>query len=204
MHNHILTKNQEMLAQKILPALKNFYLCGGTAIALQIGHRKSIDFDLASQEPINTQILTKAIIRQGLQIEHTMVATEDELTIVVNRVRLTFFNFPFPVNADNIWPYGQIQMPDLLNLGSMKAYALGRLSKWKDYVDLYFLLKDHINLATLIKKSESIFKGAFNTKLFREQLCYFEDIDMTEEVEYISKPADQADIYKFLTDIATS
>mgnify|MGYP006299169023 FL=1 len=81
MHNQILTQNQYMLAPKILPALKKFYLCGGTAIALQIGHRKSIDFDLASRDPVNTQTLTRTIIKQGLQIEHTMVATEDELTI---------------------------------------------------------------------------------------------------------------------------
>lgn len=204
MHNHMLTQNQFMLAQKILPELKEFYLCGGTAIALQIGHRKSLDLDLASQNSVYPQTLTKTILKLGLQIEHTMVATADELSIVVNGVKLTFFNFPFPISAANFWPEGQIQMPDLLNLGSMKAYALGRRSKWKDYVDLYFMLKYHFDLDTLIKKSESIFQGVFNSKLFREQLCYFEDIDMTEEVEYVSKPPDRTDIYRFLTDIAIS
>jgi hypothetical protein len=48
MHENILNPDQRHLASHLLPGFNQFYLCGGTAIALQIGHRKSIDFDLAS------------------------------------------------------------------------------------------------------------------------------------------------------------
>lgn len=204
MHDKILDERQRYLAPRILHKFKDFYLCGGTAIALQIGHRKSIDFDLASPVSIHPLSLTNIILKSGLTIADTLVSTSDELTIVVDGVKLTFFHFPFPIAANHVWGSAQLKMPGLLDLCSMKAYALGRRCQWKDYVDLYFLLKAHIFLPELIENSERIFKGAFNSKLFREQLCYFEDIDMTEQVEYVDQPPDNEEICQFLTDIALS
>ena len=74
-------------------------------------------------------------------------------------------------------------MPNLLTLASMKAFALGRRAKWKDYVDLYFILKTH-SFKSLVKKAQEIFGSEFNEKLFREQLAYFNDIDYSEKVDY--------------------
>ena len=48
-------------------------------------------------------------------------------------------------------------MPDLLTLAAMKAYALGGRAKWKDYVDLYILLRDHFSLAQISEKSKDLF-----------------------------------------------
>jgi len=76
-------------------------------------------------------------------------------------------------------------MPDLLHLASMKAYALGRRAKWKDYVDLYFIFRDHFSLDEVMYKTDELFAPLFSPKLFRQQLCYFNDIDYTEEVEYM-------------------
>jgi hypothetical protein len=74
-------------------------------------------------------------------------------------------------------------MPDLVTLAAMKAFALGGRAKWKDYVDLYFLLMDHIGLQQIIDKAKSIFGTSFTEKLFREQLSFFKDMDYEEEVE---------------------
>jgi hypothetical protein len=81
----------------------------------------------------------------------------------------------------------------------MKAYALGRRSKWKDYVDLYFLLRDHVALPELIHRAKALFKGAFNAKLFLEQLCYFDDVDMTEQVDFTDEAVPDATIKEWLT-----
>jgi hypothetical protein len=204
MHENVLHPAQLSLATILLKEFKTFYLCGGTAIALQIGHRKSIDFDLATPGPIHAHTLINKILRSGFPIEHTMVSTEDELTLAVGGVKLTFFSFPFDVHADQFWKNAQIKMPDLLFLGSMKAYALGRRCKWKDYVDLYFLIREYVSLPALIGKSEQLYKGAFNSKLFLEQLCYFKDIDMTESVEYVISAPGNDEIRHFLTEIAIS
>jgi hypothetical protein len=76
-------------------------------------------------------------------------------------------------------------MPDLLTLGAMKAFALGRRSKWKDYLDLYFLLRDYITLEDIIQKAENIYGQEFSAKLFRSQLAFHKDINYSETVEFL-------------------
>jgi len=75
-------------------------------------------------------------------------------------------------------------MPSLLTLAAMKAYALGRRAKWKDYVDLYFIMKDFHSLQEIIKQAKKIFGDEFNEKIFRTQLSYFEDINYSEKIIY--------------------
>ena len=73
-------------------------------------------------------------------------------------------------------------MPTLLTLASMKAFALGGRSEWKDYVDLYFILRDHYQISDIIKEARKNFGSEFNEKLFRSQLSYFKDINYEESV----------------------
>lgn len=94
-------------------------------------------------------------------------------------------------------------MPSLLSLAAMKAYALGRRSKWKDYVDLYFLLTRHFSINDVSNKALEIFGDLFSEKLFRAQLSYFDDVDYTEEVEFIiDNPPSNDEIKASLTRMA--
>jgi hypothetical protein len=205
MHEDILTINQKNLAESVLPRFaSSFTLCGGTAIALQLGHRGSIDFDLLSFIEINAHGIIRRLNSVNAVIEHTIVSSIDELTVVVNSVKLTFFTFPFRIPAVVTWPMASIAMPTLLDLASMKAYALGRRGKWKDYVDLYFLFQGHVSMPQLVENCRKIFQGAFNERLFREQLCFFDDVDMTEQVSYLEKGPSDRNIQNFLTNLATS
>jgi hypothetical protein len=199
MHEEILSAAQLTLAETILPDFPKFYLCGGTALALQIGHRKSIDFDLAMPEEIRTESILRSLQTKGHFPEHTLTSTGDELTIIVQGVKLTFFSFPFPIRPNVSWARAGIRLPEIPVIGSMKAYALGRRSKWKDYVDLYFMLRDHVTLPELIHRTKTLFRGAFNAKLFLEQLCYFDDVDMTERVDFTGNAVSDETIKECLT-----
>ena len=85
----------------------------------------------------------------------------------------------------------------------MKAYALGRRSKWKDYVDLYFLLSDHFTVADITTVATQIFGELFSEKMFRSQLCFFDDVDYTEAVDWlIPNPPTDNEIKQALTEIA--
>ncbi len=77
-------------------------------------------------------------------------------------------------------------MPNLLTLAAMKSYTLSRRAKWKDYVDLYFILKKFHSLTEISQTAKKIFGQEFNEKTFREQLAYFEDIDYSEDIIYKS------------------
>lgn len=85
----------------------------------------------------------------------------------------------------------------------MKAYALGRRSKWKDYVDLYFLLHNHFTIADITTCATQIFGELYSEKMFRAQLCFFDDIDYTESVDYmIPNPPTDDEIKQTLTNIS--
>ena len=182
MHKEILTETQINLLPLIKKFSLDFGLVGGTSIALYLGHRRSIDFDLFSPKPIDI-LNIRSIILKDAKIEHTFVQRENEFTVLVNQVKITFLYFPYKLKFDKNFE-DIINLPSLSILSGMKAFALGRRSKWKDYVDLYFLIKE-LGLSTVIEEANRLFGNEFNEKLFRIQLSYFKDIDYSEEVEFM-------------------
>lgn len=182
MHKEILSREQT----EILPLLKDFsesfVLVGGTAIALWLGHRESIDFDLFTNVKFDNLEISKKI-KKRTEIEHIIVDNFEEFTIIVNGVKITFLYYPYKI--DYFQKFDEYMgIPDIITLGAMKAYALGRRAKWKDYVDLYFLTKKYNGIKEITERSKEIFKKDFNEKMFRAQLSYFEDIDFSEKVIY--------------------
>lgn len=86
----------------------------------------------------------------------------------------------------------------------MKVYALGGRAKWKDYVDLYFILKEYLSFKEISEKAKEIYKGFYNEKLFKEQLSWFKDIDYSETVTFIREKPEEGEIKRFLTEVATT
>jgi len=153
-------------------------------MALQIGHRRSIDFDLFSHEAFNTADIKRKILRAS-RIETILVDKLGEFTITIKGVRITFFYYPFSTVTPRTIFNDTIKMPDILTLAAMKAHALGQRAKWKDYVDLYFVMKRHHGIGKIVRKAKQIFGNEFNEKIFRVQLAYFKDIDYTEKIIYL-------------------
>lgn len=183
LHKEVLPKEQIELLPLLKVASKNFGLVGGTAVALQIGHRRSIDFDLFSYKEFKNNNIKKQVERIA-DITKTIVSKSGEYTFFSNKVKVTFYNYPYKIEYkikfDEI-----IKMPDLLILAAMKAFALGQRAKWKDYVDLYFIMKDFYSFEEISKKGSKIFGGEFNEKLFRVQLSYFNDVNYDEAIEFL-------------------
>ncbi|MFH0955997.1 MAG: nucleotidyl transferase AbiEii/AbiGii toxin family protein [Candidatus Falkowbacteria bacterium] len=217
MRQEVLTKEQAELLPLVKKFIKDFGLVGGTAIALQIGHRRSIDFDLFSDREFNNAKIRRLIITSGHQIGKVYKDEAGQFTFFVNpvksvslvsglksptatnllsptsstalfnrvnKVQFTFFHYSFKIEFSKHFEK-ILRMPDLLTLAAMKAYALGRRAKWKDYVDLYFIINKYHSIKKIVEKSKAIFKNEFNERIFREQLAYFKDIDYREEIDYL-------------------
>jgi len=183
MHKEILTKRQLELMPLLKIANRDFGLVGGTAVALQIGHRRSIDFDLFSYKEFKNKDIQKRI-EHAAKITKVLVNKTGELTFFSHDVKVTFYNYPYKIayekNFDKI-----IKIPDLLTLAAMKAFALGQRAKWKDYVDLYFIMKDFFTFEKISRKGQELFGPEFNEKLFRIQLSYFNDVNYEEEIDFM-------------------
>ena len=201
MHKEVLNGKQIELLTVMEAFKREYYLVGGTAIALHIGHRRSIDFDMFKLSPINHKKNLDKLNASGFSYTVTRrVAVQ--MNLIVNDVKVTFFQYPFAIKAtakfENIF-----RIPSLIDLAAMKAYALGRRSKWKDYVDLFFLITEHYSIKQISGRATEIFGELFSEKLFRSQLCYFDDVDYTEQVDYIiANPPSDDKIKQTLTEFA--
>jgi len=202
MHSEILSDKQQELLPFISQFKRSFYLVGGTAIALHIGHRRSIDYDLFTFSRLNKTRIKQKVMQASYK-KNTIFEDYDQIHFNLNEVKLTFFNYPYQVkhsqNYENI-----ISLPSLLSLAAMKAFALGRRAKWKDYVDLYFIIKNFYTFKEIAVEADKIFGMLFSEKLFREQLAFHKDINYSEEVEYIiPNPPAEGEIKEELIRIAT-
>jgi len=186
-------------AKEIFNKLKNFpefYLAGGTALALQSGHRISVDFDLFWENYIPKELPPKVrrIFRNfkvGVIISHP-----EQLTVAIDDINISFVRYPFPVILKLI-NYQEIKILPVLEIAAMKAYALGRRATLKDYVDLYFILKEkRATLEKIIKLCEKKYGDEFNPRLFLEQLLYLEDVEKIE-IQFLKKKAGPEEIQKF-------
>jgi hypothetical protein len=175
--------------QKLLPSfafLKNkFYLAGGTALALHLGHRESIDFDFFSQESFDPQILFQEI--KSHFTEHVLTIIQEEkntLTIIADEeIKLSFFTYSYPL-LKPLCDTEYFQLADILDIACMKCSAIvGRATK-KDYVDFCFLL-EKISLAEIcFALSQKM--PELDENLVLKSLVYFDDIP-EEEIVYLDK-----------------
>ena len=199
MHLEILSDRQLELLPFVAKFKHSFYLVGGTAIALHLGHRRSIDFDLFTAKKLNKSSIRQKVFELPYK-KKTLFDDVDQAHFYINEVKITFFYYPYPVEHPEILD-GVISIPSLLSLSAMKAFALGRRAKWKDYVDLYFILNGYFSVKEISTEAEQIFGELFSEKLFRSQLAFHKDIDYSEPVEYMPGfEVDEQRIKDFLID----
>ncbi len=202
MHINILSEKQKSLLPFISEFKKEYFLVGGTALALYLGHRESVDFDLFNTNPIKRKQIKNTILKMGLSVDTVIYEAFDQMHLIIDSVKVTFFQFPHTINPSSDFNK-IINLPSLLDLASMKAYALGGRAKWKDYVDLYFIIKYNFSVQDIIQNTQRIFGTFFNPKLFKEQLSWFEDIDYSEPIIYFGeiRPS-ETEIKAFLTQVS--
>ncbi len=203
LHTEILTDKQVGMGEWVQGFGTNFYLVGGTALALQLGHRRSIDFDLFTIDSFdNDRILAR--VKRHTGIVQTHVKQTDQLTIVTSDdVKMTWYRYPYAIPQETMW--GGLPMPDTLTIAAMKAFAIGQRAKWKDYVDMYVLLSK-FGLSKIVEKTNELFgDGLFDEALLRGQLAYHKDIDYHEEVEWMpGYEVSREEILKSLIEVAVS
>ena len=167
--------------------MADFYLAGGTALAMQIQHRKSVDLDFFTSNMNNFEPITMWLEKQPLKEIEIIFRKNDQLDINIKGVKTSFIFFPFAVlhkciDGAKIEPgFSGLKIASAREIALMKAYALGRRTSFRDYIDLYYLLKKRITtLESIIKDCREKFilegESVFSGKLFLQQLSYTEDI----------------------------
>ncbi len=195
MHPEAITLEQK----RIFERLKNFpeySLVGGTALALQIGHRLSIDFDFFSNKEISSGLLQR-IEKMFQDYEREIIVNNPEqLTLALNGIHLTFVRYPFPT-LFKLEEYNGVKLFSVPEIAATKAYVLGRRATAKDYVDLYFILEGkYLTLPKLIDICQRKYGREFEPRLFLEQLVYLEDVK-DAEIVFLGKEVSKAEMERF-------
>lgn len=143
-------------------------LAGGTALALQIGHRISVDLDLFGEIDFDSQVFNDYSIVQIIKKSENINIFE------INDVKVDIVNYRYPWLEDEL-QIGNIRLAGLKDIAAMKIAAVtGRGSK-KDFVDLYFLLKK-FSFNEIISFYKKKYSDA-SIYLAIKSLLYFEDAD---------------------------
>jgi len=176
---------------------RNFVLAGGTAIMLQIGHRMSYDFDCFSEKPIprNTDKMAYDIFGREITIRFQI---RDQITLITpTNVEITFVCHPYKPLQKFI-ETDSISLFHLDDLAANKAMTIGKRGTWRDYVDLFFLLRKKLySIDTLITLAKQKFAGMFSERLFLGQLVYFDDLDVAS-IAYLKESYTEKEIKYFL------
>ena len=195
MHPEVLRLKQRKIFSK-LRNFPDFCLGGGTALALQMGHRASIDFDLFSKKDIPAGLIEKAeMIFKDFKVD-IIINHSEQLSLMIGNTKVDFLKYPFPL-LSNYVEFEGVCVLKVSEIAVMKAYAMGRRATLKDYVDLYFIMKrKYISLEEIIKSASAKYKQKFDPRLFLEQLIYLEDVE-DMKILFLKEKVNRFQIQKF-------
>ncbi|HMB22355.1 MAG: nucleotidyl transferase AbiEii/AbiGii toxin family protein, partial [Chloroflexota bacterium] len=141
-HTESLSKKQFLVLQKLAPIVqpKGFYLGGGTALALYLGHRVSVDLDWFTSGHITDAL----VLAQSLHTEKLDFVTEQTapgtLHGSISNVRVTFLEYQYPLlKAFSYWNEVGCSLASLEDLACMKLSAAAQRGARKDFCDIYAL-----------------------------------------------------------------
>jgi Nucleotidyl transferase AbiEii toxin, Type IV TA system len=181
-HLEVLPPAQRRLWTELDQVPKEFTLYGGTAIALHLGHRQSVDFDFFGSRPFDPAklqaaipFLEKARIRQ-LE-KNTLTATLDR----DGEVAVSFFGVPkLPrLDAPFVSNDNGLKIASLLDLAGTKASVVQVRPETKDYLDLDMLIsRGGITLPMALTAAQALYGSSFNPQITLKALSFFEDGDL--------------------------
>ena len=169
-----LTINIEAIIEQVaqLECIKPYILCGGTALAIQIGHRKSEDLDFMmwriskTEKPeVNWNAIERELKEKIGEIENFNMLGFDQVEFVVKGVKFSFFV------SDNLSPVtapteylGNIRLADIESIMAMKMEVMLRRMKFRDYYDIYCMLREDYSIHNGIEKALNLSRHRLSSK----------------------------------------
>ncbi|HEX8754977.1 MAG TPA: nucleotidyl transferase AbiEii/AbiGii toxin family protein [Steroidobacteraceae bacterium] len=180
----VLPEAQRRLWEELSAVPKEFVLYGGTALALHLGHRKSVDFDFFGSRAIDVPSLeTEIPFLAGARIIQREMNT---LSAIVDRgasVKVSFFGVPKlprlapPLAAKD----NDLKVASLLDLAGTKASVLQVRAEAKDYIDMDALIRiGGVSLPFALAAAEKLYGSSFNPEITLKALSYFDDGNLRE------------------------
>lgn len=160
---------------KLLSELKTFYLSGGTALSLQLGHRESEDLDFFSQADFKPDAIQQELLSIG-SLESTYI---DNVTLntFLEGVKLQFLHYPYALLEETV-VWNDLRLSSIIDIACTKLITISARGSKKDFIDLYEILKIY-TLDQLFEKLDIKYKDInYNHAHILKSLIYFDDADV--------------------------
>lgn len=177
--------------QKVLKKLKSlvntheFILAGGTALALQIGHRLSVDLDFFTAKPFSTDKLFQKMKKLKLEPE-ILQEEEGTLVVVIEKTKVSMMRYDYPF-LEKLERLKGIPVAAVIDIASMKTIAISQRGAKRDFVDFYFILQR----TPFWKIAENMVgrfgKERINAVAIGKAFVYFFDADVDPAPKYLEK-----------------
>ena len=156
-----------------LPELKDFFLVGGTSLALQLGHRNSVDIDLFTQHDFNDTDLLD-LINNKYEVKE-IFRRKNTIISLINNIKTDFIKHEYPLILPPVTEEG-ISFLSKEDIVAMKLHAIIQSGKrLKDFIDIYFLL-EHFSMQQMLRLFTQ--KYTYSNELIAlKAVSYFGDID---------------------------
>jgi hypothetical protein len=178
-HLSILEKPQRILWLELDATPDHFTLYGGTAIALRLGHRGSIDFDFFSNRSFDSDQLARTVpfLHDGERVQ----IEANTLVCRVERGGPVLVSFFGGLGLGQVAPRARavgsaVNVASLLDLAGTKAAVIQKRAQAKDYLDVDALLQNGIDLPTMLAAGRVIYGQQFNPLITLKALSYFGDV----------------------------
>lgn len=168
------------------PAMRQFYLSGGTALTLQCGHRSSRDLDFFSRAPVSMlpELSDWDAVVQRFSHSEWLQRDTDQIRVILEGVSVTFLAYPF----SHTFPFQSwrgLAVADIHDIAAQKAYTVGRRATARNYLDLHEVLcSRRIPLEDVMRQAQQIYRDGFSPRLFLQQLTY--TCDLTDRDDALS------------------
>ena len=180
-----------------LPELKEFYLVGGTSLALQLNHRNSIDIDLFTGHEFENNIIIDYLASNALAMD-VLYNFRNTIIGYIKKVKVDFITHNYPLVLPPINEEG-ITYLSLQDIAAMKLNAISNSGKrLKDFIDIYFLL-EHFSMNEMIGFYATKYPN-FNPLIALRAVSYFDDIDPAMDPPKLRAKLPLSEIKKRITD----
>jgi predicted nucleotidyltransferase component of viral defense system len=159
--------------------IKKAYLAGGTALALQIGHRISVDLDFFTKEEFNENELSTKLADQPEFVQDG--TTKWTVWGKIGETKFSMFYYKYPLLEKTI-PYEDLQLASLADIAAMKIHAIEDRGTRRDFVDVYFLSKTYMleEMLDFYQKKYGVLENHLYSIL--RSLDYFEDAEQEKQM----------------------
>lgn len=197
MFTAILSAGQQALLERLrtVEAVRTFYLAGGTALALQVGHRRSVDLDFFRPQPFEPGELLRQLQALGPVVARR--AEVGTLTVDLAGVATSFFAYSAPLLRPLVASPWSLTLAAPADIAAMKVSAIAGRGSRKDFVDLYFVCQGELRLAEVVQLFDEKFRGVpYERYHVLKSLTYFDDAE-AEPMPEMLRPASWDDIKQF-------